>query len=90
MGSIPSSRALLEVRILFIFYNGYLLFVQRHVPYACVRMIAAHAVGSAVGAVDGDEVGDAMVMRSETLWDPLWEQRTVMGSATLWDPLREQ
>ena len=32
------------------------------------------AVGSAVGAVDGDEVGDAMLMRSETLWDPLWEQ----------------
>ena len=47
MGSIPSSRALLEVRILFIFYNGYLLFVQTHVPYACVRMIAAHRQGSA-------------------------------------------
>jgi hypothetical protein len=29
-------------------------------------------------------------MRSETLWDPLWEQQTVMGPATLWDPLREQ
>ena len=32
------------------------------------------AVGSDEGAVDGDEVGDVVVMRSETLWDPLWEQ----------------
>ena len=32
------------------------------------------AVGSDEGAVDGDEVGDGVVMRSETLWDPLWEQ----------------